>query len=65
MIVNELLFENQVLALSIKHGFSDLSRSVPGLSKYLEVHTCSIISGKPDLMADTLVILALPSFRSH
>jgi len=32
--------------------------------KYLEIHTFSIIFGKPDLMANTLLILALPSIRS-
>ena len=34
------------------------------ISKYLNLHTFSIISAKPDLMADTLLVLALPSFWS-
>ena len=38
--------------------------SVSGLLKYLEIRTFSIIFAKPGHMADTLLILALPSFRS-
>jgi len=35
------------------------------LSKYHEIHTFSILFAEPGFMADTLLIPALPSFRSH
>ena len=38
---------------------------VSGFSKHLEIRTFSIIFAKPGLMADTLLILALPSSRSR
>jgi len=43
---------------------SAMWRSVSGLSKYHEILTFSSIFAKPGYMADTLLILALPSFRS-
>jgi len=57
-------FDNQVSAYTIQQEFSAKWRLVSGLSKYLEIRTFSIIYAKPGLMADTLLILALPSFRS-
>jgi len=38
--------------------------SISELSKYQEICTFSIIFAKPGFMADTLFIVALPSFRS-
>jgi hypothetical protein len=38
--------------------------AVSGLSKYVDIPTFSIIFAKPGHMADTLLILALPSSRS-
>jgi len=49
---------------SIQQAFSAIWRLVSGLSKLLEIRTFSIIFAKPGLMADTLLILTLPSFRS-
>jgi len=44
--------------------FSAIWRWVSRLSKYLDICTFSIIFAKHSLIADTLLILALPSFRS-
>jgi len=44
--------------------FSALGTSVFGLSKNFDICTFSMICAKPGLMADTLLILVLPSFRS-
>jgi len=57
-------FNNQLSALSIQQAFSAIFRSVLGLSNYLQISAFSSIFAKPSLMADTLLILALPSFPS-
>jgi len=53
-----------VLVKLIQQAFSAIGRSASGLSKYHEIRTFSIIFAKPGLIADTLLILALPSPRS-
>jgi len=57
-------FGNPVSAESIQQAFAAIWRSVSALSTLLEICTFWIIFAKPGLMAITLVILALPSFRS-
>jgi len=57
-------FDDQVSAQSIQQAFSAIWRSISGLSKYHEIRTFSIIYAKPGFMADTVLILALPCFRS-
>jgi len=57
-------FDNQVSAWSIEQAFSAISTSISGLPNYHEIPTFSIILAKHGFMADTLLILALPSFRS-
>jgi len=57
-------FDDQVAVQSIQQALSALWMSVSELSKYLQICTFSIIFAKPGLMADTLLIRALPSFRS-
>ena len=57
-------FGDQVSAYFIQHAFYSIWRSPSGLSKYHEICTFSNIFAKPGLMADTLVILALPSVPS-
>ena len=51
-------------AKSIHQAFFAIWRLVSGLSIYHEICTFSIFFVKPGLMADTLLILALPSFWS-
>jgi len=48
----------------MQQGFSAIWRRVSGLWKCPQIRTFSIIFTKPGLMADTLLILALPSFRN-
>ena len=57
-------FDDQVLAYSIQQAFSAIWTSVLPLSIYLEIRTFSMIFDKPGFMADTLLILTLPSFQS-
>jgi len=57
-------FDEQVSAWSIRQAFCTIWRSVSALSKYLEIRTFSIIFAKPGLIADTLLIVVLLSFRS-
>jgi len=57
-------FDNQVSVYSTQQAVATICRSVSGLSNYLEIRTFSIIFAKPSLMADTTLILVLPSFRS-
>ena len=51
-------------AESTQQAFSSIWWSVSGYSKYDEIRTFSMIFAKPGPMADTLLILALPSCRS-
>jgi len=44
--------------------FDALQRPFWGLSKFLEIHTFSIFFAKPGLIADPLLILALPCLHS-
>jgi len=48
----------------ITASFTAIQRSVSVLSNILQIRTLSIIFAKPGFMADTLLILAFPSFRS-
>jgi len=57
-------FNYVVLQYSIQQAFTAVGRSVSGLSKYREARTFSIILAKHGYTANTLLILALPSFRS-
>ena len=57
-------FAYHVSVYSIQEALPAILRSVSGLSTYLEIRTFSILFAKPGLMADMLLILAMPSFRS-
>jgi len=50
--------------LTIQPAFAAVSRSVSGFSNHLEIQNLSISFVKPGLMANTLLILALPSVPS-
>jgi len=57
-------FENYMSAYSMHQVFSAIRWSVWGLPIYREIRTFSIIFAKPVLIADTVLIWALPSFLS-
>ena len=56
-------FDDLVSTWSLQQLFAPISRLVSRLSKFLEIHTVSMLCAKPGLMANNLLFLALPSCR--
>jgi hypothetical protein len=56
-------FNDQVAAISIQQAFSLLQTLVSKHGKYLATHTFSLLFSKQGVMADHVLIPALPAFQ--